>query len=180
MKTVEAHNADLIGRIDLPQYKPARTTLEFLQSQLSKYGSHTPEYYDKMMHEIPLTTVVDRDSFMVDRCKGKRILDLGSASGGLHELIKKTAVSIIGIDKNDPCDFHVDLDSLNRETALPNRDFDLIVIGETVEHLSNPGNLLKCLRQYPCPLLITTPNAFNESCFLQARQGMENVNKDHV
>ena len=64
---------------------------------------------------------------------------------------------------------------------ISNKDkFELIVAGEIIEHLANPGNLLKVLRQISCPLLITVPNAFSSAAAGHLSAGTENVNKAHV
>ena len=59
---------------------------------------------------------------------------------------------------------------------------DIIVCGEVLEHLSNPGWFLTRLRrQYPgVPVLVTVPNAFSEAAIKWLAKGKENVNIDHV
>jgi hypothetical protein len=60
---------------------------------------------------------------------------------------------------------------------------ELIICGEVLEHLSNPGYFLMFMRKtYPTiPVIFTVPNAFNEAGFdWLLRRGRENVNADHV
>ena len=59
----------------------------------------------------------------------------------------------------------------------------MIVCGEVLEHLSNPGHFLTALRAtYPTVLvLITVPNAFaTAGAAWLVTKGRENVNKEHV
>lgn len=68
------------------------------------------------------------------------------------------------------------------ENELPwfdNLCFDVVVAGEILEHLGNPGFLLQRLHQYKAPLLITVPNAYSSAGFANMKKGIENVNVDH-
>lgn len=143
----------------------------------------TPEYQAKMIHPIPDAEVVDRVLLILSKCKGKQVLNLGSASGQLHDAIKKVAKGVIGVDKAQPSDIMVDLDTSPEwlEKVVVEVKPELIVAGEIIEHLANPGNLLKALRTFNCPLLITAPNAFTTSgTKFVTQRAAENVNRDHV
>jgi len=149
---------------------------------LNEVQGYDPEYEARMIHLIPKSTVVDRLKFILNKCKDKKVLDIGSASNKVHDEIKKTAKKVIGIDinKNERVDFKVDLDHLHNGEMLPDVDIDMIVCGELIEHLANPGIFLEKLKKYNSPVLITTPNAHGETGFLHVKNGKENVNIDHV
>lgn len=160
-------------------------TLEDLRDLCGSTHQLGSEYERKQIHKIPDAPVVDRVAFILERCKGKRVLDVG-ASGPLHEAIKKVAQWCVGIDhpRNDkgesrPGAFYVDLDS---RPILPNRPVDLVVCGEVVEHLSNPGRFLDALiAMYPkTPVIITVPNAFSDAGRKWVEGGSENCNHDHT
>lgn len=136
------------------------------------------DYCDKMMHVIPQADVVDRETFILWHCKGKRVLNLGCASGQLHDRIRKCTATLIGLDKSEPADFICDLDQ--HDSPIPQCDVELIVAGEILEHLSNPGNALSIIRSYQCQCLITVPNAFSIAGQSWLRRGYEQVNSDHV
>lgn len=164
--------------------KPFKTS-ETIYNSMTPFSLRTLEsrhgidYIDKMMHLVPPAPVVqDRAAFIIERCKSKRVLNLGCASGKLHEKIRVVASNLVGIDHKDPCDVKMDLDAL----PYPNTEIypttDLIVAGEVIEHLANPGNCLRWLRGYNSPLLITVPNAFSTNQWL--KHGYEQVNLDHV
>ena len=140
-------------------------------------------YEAKMMHPIPDTDVVDRIKFILQRCAGKRVLDCGCAQNHTHEAIKKVAKEVFGIDKN-PIEgdnfFQADLDKIVEGVELPLWHVDIVVCGELIEHLTNPGAFLRELHKYNAPVLLTVPNAHGKNGYLHARSGTENVNIDHV
>lgn len=130
-----------------------------------------PEYVKKQLHPIPDTKVVNRVDFILQSCKGKKVLDIGS-SGFLRVLLKQIC-TLTGIDKTDEGDIKCDVE----KDPMPDGEYDLVVAGEILEHLSNPGMFLDNLKRYDCPIIITVPNAFSNN---SGRTGIENVNPEHV
>ena len=152
--------------------------------------------------------IKDRVSVILEACAGKRVLHLGctnspytseSLSAGtlLHEKIRSVAASVHGFDNDVAAlemmsragyrDLHIaDLEAL--EDANFNHEIDIIVAGEIIEHLSNPGRFLegvKTLMGNGTTLLITTINAYSGMRFVQyalrGRGGVaEPVHPDHV
>jgi hypothetical protein len=139
-------------------------------------------YREKMLHTVPEAEVVKREGFLLDACRGRRVLEFG-ASGPMHDAIVKVAAATVGVDREDgPGVVGFDLDDVSQST-LPSMDApDVIVCGEVLEHLSNPGWFLTRLRrQYPgVPVVITVPNAFAEAGRKSIVTGVECVNRDHV
>ena len=124
---------------------------------------------------------MDRAKFILKHCEGKRVLEFG-ASGPLHDQIVKAAASCSGVDRRDsPGVQGFDLDDVDRST-LPSCEAEIIICGEVLEHLSNPGYFLHRLkRQYPgVPVIVTVPNAFAKAGAQWLAKGVENVNGDHV
>lgn len=152
--------------------------------------------------------IKDRVSVILEACAGKRVLHLGctnspytseSLAAGtlLHEKLLSVAASVHGFD-NDVAslemmskagyrDLHVaDLEAL--ESIDFKNEIDIIVAGEIIEHLSNPGRFLegvKTLMGEHTTLLITTINAYSGMRFVQyalrGRGGVaEPVHPDHV
>jgi hypothetical protein len=147
------------------------------------YANTDLEYFDSMLHAVPkLTIIKNREAYITEQCKDMGVINFGCASGGLHGLIKGVARWAIGVDKNDPCDFKMDLDDIIIRTQFKGADSrtDLLICGEVVEHLSNPGKFLDYLRRYQAPVIITVPNAFAEIARRHMMRGYENVNPDHV
>ena len=147
----------------------------------------SPEYVAKMCHPVPDAPVVNREDFILARCQGKVVLDIG-ASGPMHEGIVEVSKRCYGIDRPVRSDvllghdtFGIDLD--DRDCDLPIlRDVELMVCGEVIEHLSNPGWFLDRLRKaYPrIPVIVTVPNAFSDIGRAALLKGPENCNGDHI
>lgn len=142
----------------------------------------SPEYAAKQLHAIPAAPVVVRETFLLERCQDKRVFELG-ATGPMHDAIVKAARHVIGIDRHASDGvLAFDLDDV-RQTELPcASDFpEIVLCGEVLEHLGNPGYVLQRIRrQYQCPLIVTAPNAFCEGGRKFVSTGIENVNLDHV
>lgn len=142
-----------------------------------------PDYVRRMLHNVPRATEVNRGLYILERARDKVVLNLGSESGDLHEALIRVTRRVYGIDRaackhNQRC-FQIDLD--DPAFLMPPIDgLELIVAGEVLEHLSNPGMLLDKLRSYRVPLIITAPNAHCWSHQHWANQGKENVNLEHV
>jgi 2-polyprenyl-3-methyl-5-hydroxy-6-metoxy-1,4-benzoquinol methylase len=172
-------------------------SIDVLRSQLggAPSSAHSPEYIEKMMHPFPPATQVDRAKFILEHCTGKRVLEFG-ASGTLSAQIRAVASEYFGVDRQSNKDANIqgfDLDDVSKD-YLPfwsQTEFvrlDVIVCGEVLEHLSNPGHFLRRLRhQYAeneqhkgIAFIMTVPNAFAKAGAQWAAKGIENVNRDHV
>ena len=161
-------------------------SIDDLYRELSGGKKISPEYEAKMLHKIPDAPVVDREKYILEQCKDKIVLNLGCASGELHEKIQSVARMAYGIDKEkcnhgEKC-LTIDFERFPHMSSVPFKEisFDVIVAGEILEHLSAPGPLLEALRYYICPILITVPNALSVSASNWTHKGIENVNIDHV
>jgi 2-polyprenyl-3-methyl-5-hydroxy-6-metoxy-1,4-benzoquinol methylase len=168
-------------------------TIEDLRSQLGSSPAQKPDpaYTAKMLHPIPEGKEVDRAAFILERVTGKRVLEFG-ATGAMHDAVVEVAAHVFGVDReNGPGVHGFDLDAIEFEnngewetqTGLPNYDNpDIILCGEVIEHLSNPGWFLTRLhKQHPgVPVLISVPNAFTKVGSSYLAKGLENVNVDHV
>jgi hypothetical protein len=154
-----------------------------LRSQLGarQPSPSTVAYAEKMLHKVPSAPVLDRAKFILEQCRGKRVLEFG-ASGPMHDAIRTVVTETLGVDRvaaEGVVGF--DLDDVSQET-LPSFNAEIIVCGELLEHLSNPGWFLTRLRrQYPSvPVIITVPNAYCSAGGHHISKGVENVNRDHV
>lgn len=157
------------------------TTLEDLRTECAGLLGRSPEYVAKQFHKLPPAKVLEREAFIVRRCEGRVVLDIG-ASGMLHEEIVRVASKCYGIDRDDSEGVvGINLDDVN--SVLPHYpDVELVVCGEVIEHLGNPLQFLRKLRaNYPCKIIITVPNAFTRAGQRFIRDHwIENVNLDHV
>lgn len=167
-----------------PQYQ----SLDALRDALDELGRLRVDdaYRRKQLHKIPDAMLVDRGTVILEASTSKRVLHLGCGwpPSPLHQAIAGVAAHLIGVDIQAPqitdCNvWYADLDA--RPEGLPLREYDLIVAGEILEHLGNPGNLLQTLRRlFPSTVLIlSVPNAFSQVAMQWVQRGYENVNVQH-
>lgn len=141
-------------------------------------------------------TVQDYLSHLVT---GKSVLDVGCADHAaeseaqdtwLHKHIRGSAASVVGLDYSKEA-----VEELNRRgyhiicadamTADLGQQFDVITAGEIIEHVENPGAMLRNLARHLNPggrLVVTTPNVwfafhFVESLFFEPHKRW---NYEHV
>jgi len=134
-----------------------------------------------------LAEILPKDDFVVHLARGRRVLDLGCidhdadealARGGewLHARLRSVAETLVGVDL-----LASDADVLNArgydirvadvESLHLGAQFDLIVAGDLIEHLSNIGQFLDSVSRHmhdQSVFVVTTPNPFNVEQFSQA------------
>lgn len=148
------------------------------------------------------TPTVDRRSYILDACRGQRVLHLGCvdhpflldrlASGDLlHAAIDEVAGELWGVDLDRAgletlrangfdhlCEANIEqLDA----AKLPGR-FDVVVAGEIIEHLTSPGAFLRQVPRLLAPggkLLVTVPSAQSIRLVANALRRVEVVHPDH-
>jgi SAM-dependent methyltransferase len=131
--------------------------------------------------------------------RGKRVLDIGVVSHSAryfdlpdwrHGRIHKAASYCVGIDILEPLvaelngrGFNVRCVDATSDADMGER-FDVIFIGDVVEHVDNAVLLLKFAARHLAPggrLYVTTPNPFSRKFFRQfKREGVMVVNLDHI
>ena len=104
-----------------------------------------------------------------------------------HRVLLGNAKEVYGVDLDYDVEKLEHPERYERSSAESfnfNRTFDVVFAGDIVEHLSNPGLFLECVKQHLTSdgrLIITTPNGFNLFILLEKLFKSEpNVNKDHV
>jgi SAM-dependent methyltransferase len=151
---------------------------------------------------------VDRERFIESFVTGKRVLDCGAVGmtcfdagerlerlpRSLHWRIARSAAESIGIDtaadvvaaavsRFPDVDLRP-LSILEADTALAGEPpFDVVVLGDIIEHLDNPGRALDAAAALLHPggrLIVTTPNAFGAPNFLRFLRGRYREGLDHV
>lgn len=152
--------------------------------------------------------IVQRVDFIVNECVGKRVLHLGCTNYPytkesikncmlLHHELEKVAEKVTGIDSDekgitllkDSGSANIYLGDLERLDDLEiDEQFDVIIAGEMIEHLNNPGLFLTGIKRFMSPdtkLILTTVNAYCAMRFfwygLRGKGGRkEFVHPDHV
>lgn len=143
----------------------------------------------------------NRINYIVGLCKGKRVLDVGCGDHDiahehqpdwLHKNICKVARETVGLEYDvELADSLVKLgynvihgDAQTIDLSERFGTFDIVVLGEIIEHVVNPGTLLLNMRRHLAPggmIVLSTPNATAFSNFLQVLFiGHEHLNDDHT
>ncbi len=146
--------------------------------------------------------VPDRETFLMETCTGKRVLNLGCGDAisfsdrmqrgrHLHMLIADVAEVVHGVDLHEETvqklrdtyavdNLHVgDVERLDIDFGT---EFDVIVAGELIEHVNNPGLFLESVSRYMTPdtkFIITTPNMHGLKVFLYSVVGRQRIPPDH-
>lgn len=141
-------------------------------------GLSSPEYREKMMHVVPQAVVIEREIYLLRAAKDKIILDIG-ASGLMSDLLKQVTKQYHSIDKAN-AEWNIDLDDTTLGSLPEIPGLEIIIAGEVIEHLSNPGHFLDLLKHYAVPVIITTPNAYTTVGEYWIKQGIECINREHV
>jgi SAM-dependent methyltransferase len=127
-----------------------------------------------------------RWDFIRPYVEGRKVLDIGPAElvgtvhkfkeeRWLHAEMSSVATQVVGLEVSEEqvnalCSMGYDLRLGNAEGFYLGETFDVVVAGELIEHLSNPGKFLECARGHLHPdgvLLLTTPNRFSAIAFMQ-------------
>jgi 2-polyprenyl-3-methyl-5-hydroxy-6-metoxy-1,4-benzoquinol methylase len=150
---------------------------------------------------------VMRHEFIVNQCRGLDVLDVGSVAAepgeslemkverfnrSLFLKIKDVARSLTGLDIDAEAvarirDAHPDLrfgiGNVETIETIEGSPFDVIIVGDVIEHLSNPGLALTNLKRFlksDGKLIVSTPNAFGAPNFLRFSLGRFVDGADHV
>jgi 2-polyprenyl-3-methyl-5-hydroxy-6-metoxy-1,4-benzoquinol methylase len=151
---------------------------------------------------------VNRPDFIVARCRGKRVLDLGvdgettqnskarlgAFPSSLHLRLAEAASYLVGIDHAKAeidalASMHPALhlrtgDAERLHSALAEEGpFDVAVAGDIIEHLANPGAALRELAavlEENGMLIVSAPNAFGAPNYLRFLSGRYFEGPDHV
>jgi len=155
-----------------------------------------------LKRRLARTPTVDRRTYILDACRGARVLHLGCvdhpflrerlASGDLlHAALDDVAAELSGVDLDRTgletlrAAGFANLYEANIEelhTVAITERFDVIVAGEIIEHLASPGAFLRQVPRLLAPggrLLVTVPSAQSIRLAVNALRGVEMVHPDH-
>lgn len=159
------------------------------------------------LERLTVARPVNRIAYVVDACKGRRVLDLGAMDETafaskrgrgtwLHEAIAAVATRVIGIDNSPEVPEEGlqtgpnaeirrgDVMAMDRWLADDSFEPDVVVAGELIEHMPDPGAFLRSLasidRLRGRTLILTTPNATAAHNVAVALLSRESTHHDHL
>ncbi|MBL8473232.1 MAG: methyltransferase domain-containing protein [Rhodocyclaceae bacterium] len=141
----------------------------------------------------------DLVGYATRRMQGRRVLDIGVVSHAMHYVdkpgwrhaeVRRAASYCLGVDILEAAvnelnarGFNVRCVDATSEADLGER-FDVVFIGDVLEHVNNPVGLLAFAGRHLAPggrVLVSTPNPFSRKFFRRfQREGVVVVNLDHV
>lgn len=149
--------------------------------------------------------VVSKVNFILDYCRGKRVLHLGfvdypftesslSSEDFMHNQLKKVAANLIGIDNNEESVNFYKEKTGDKNVIVGNvyelekcninwNDIDILLLGEILEHLDSPGSALTSINNVineKTEVIVTVPNAMSINVFCCCLHNIELVHSDHV
>jgi len=157
------------------------------------------------LFKIPKVKIVKgRIDFVLEKCKGKKVLHLGCVDEGLtierfkkgqlmHLKLMKVAKEVCGVDiSKEGIKFlqeeginniiYGDVEHLDSIKKLQEEKYDIILAFEIIEHLNNPGLFLQSTKKLfssNTKMIITVPNAFRITGRMDYIKGYEFVHPDH-
>ena len=159
----------------------------------------------KFEHRLGRVRRVDRNAFLLERARGKKVLHLGCADEHavslkikkqvhLHAQLAAVARELWGVDASRHGLSELreagfsnliqgDVERLDEIDALRDQEFDVVIAGELIEHIFNPGLFLKTCRTLcaaDTELILTTPNALCYSQTIFALLDREAIHPDHT
>jgi 2-polyprenyl-3-methyl-5-hydroxy-6-metoxy-1,4-benzoquinol methylase len=158
----------------------------------------------EMVHKLPPAALVDRFEYLRDVARNRRVVHVGFVDAGcqelnvqsgawLHEHLAGVTAELVGLDLDEAgvadareqgYDAHaVDCRDIDAVRALGLAPADVVVAGEVIEHLDDPGRFLDGLHSLVAPggvLVVTTPNAAGLVNAVALLGNVEVNHPDHV
>ncbi|MBX2923501.1 MAG: hypothetical protein KF746_14970 [Chitinophagaceae bacterium] len=155
------------------------------------------KYYSKKIG------IANRIDYILAHCADKKVLHFGftdypytkekiSSSDLLHLQLKEVAAELWGADNNKASIYEyvrltgdtnvLECDIMNIKSSHVNKDFDIVLLGEIIEHLKNPHQAIEALYDAISGntlLLVTTPNYISLQNFAAGLHQMEMIHPDH-
>ncbi len=96
---------------------------------------------------------VARYQFAKQFCAGKKVADIACGTGYGSKILSEAAASVDGYDRELLCGNSV----IDLETESWNKQYDVIVSFETIEHLADPHFFLENARKTTKQLIVSSP-----------------------
>ncbi|MFV8346501.1 methyltransferase domain-containing protein [Flavobacterium sp. ZB4P13] len=171
--------------------KIIKKVLNFFKKKQPKYTLHDKFWIQK----VKTTTIADRVPFFEELVKGKNVLHFGcndwpifNPDYNLHIKLAKQAKSIHGFDIDlegiENLKKYVDQSYFSNFSQLKDKQYDICLVPETIEHVDNVRTFLEGLSTVNAKVFyITAPNCFSkkhmERNFYGDNEFIEVVHPDH-
>ena len=134
---------------------------------------------------------------MLQAAIGHKVLNVGCAGSDaltnphpVHARIAEVSQSCLGLDIYQPGVRKLQADGFDviyanaEDFELPDKDFEVAVLGDVIEHVSNPGLVFDCVYRHLRSggrVVVTTPNPFSFTLMLKRTLGYPyRQNSEHV
>lgn len=153
--------------------------------------------------KIPRHPVLDRDAFILDKCRARQTIHLGACDAPmtrvkaekgelLHQKLQGVASELVGYD-NDAASIEIlskdfGIDDIVCRDLSKNQDgnapsAEVVVCADIIEHVNNVGTLIETCRdvlQDDGELVLSTINAVSIKQTMRGFVGREPVHPDHI
>ena len=115
-----------------------------------------------------------RVDYILERVHGK-VLHVGASTGPLHEVVRSRSEKLIGLDlesRDGDADVH-NGDVQDASHPIFKEHFDVVLLGEVMEHLMDPAQALRNCASCCERIVITTPNP--RALTMRWREGLDHT-----
>jgi Methyltransferase domain len=157
---------------------------------------------EQWLQPVPIGELINRETFITGYCKNKTVFHIGFADAPytkeklktgtlLHSLLQSVTIELFGIDPDQQAvaiyqqqtkDINVAAVTLDEVSEQKIRQYNLVLIGEVLEHLRNPCAIIEQLEQKlktGQEILVTVPNYISFDSMAASLHGKESVHADH-
>jgi 2-polyprenyl-3-methyl-5-hydroxy-6-metoxy-1,4-benzoquinol methylase len=184
---VNANARSIVGKTLRAGYKPIKDG--YLRARFRYRDGVGPSWWRifaplAFLHPAGSDGIADDAMFLSAPAAGARLLEVGCGNGSMLEKMQRRGWQVEGVEFDPECVKRVEARGLKcyardlRELGLPEETFDAIYLGHVIEHLYEPGNLLKeCWRvlKRNGHLVMTTPSmqSWGHKHYRQDWRGLE-------
>ncbi len=153
-----------------------KSVLEFRLHELGLV--RRPEYeIDAPAYTVKLSSLSSHNQLLRMVGPPRSVLDVGCGRGEFAALLEERGHRVTGVDFRPPAVMPQEFIEADLSQGLPldaQRTFDVVVLGDVLEHMADPEGLLRQAREHVAPggkLIVSLPNAVHWSVRAQVARG---------